>query len=331
MSEDRTGATAAELVRAPRASVVVPTRDRRALLDACLRALAASTVASQLEVIVVDDGSTPPVDEVIGPAGLAVAIVRSGGVGPAQARNAGIARARAPIVLFTDDDTVAAAGWAEAALAYLDDHPECVGVEGPVDSRRWDPLTEHSVETALAGHHWTCNVGYRRRALLELGGFRSDIFRFAHAEDRELGVRAQRIGPIGFEWRMLVEHSPRRQSLRHVVRQARWVRDDLVLYALHPELVNGFSYPVRPSLLHGSIARWWRALRHDGEALTPRRAARALGFAIVGSTVTALTMARTPRASVLRARCSETNDAHTTLPTPSERRLAVESLPVDAP
>jgi len=317
-------------VPAPRASVVVPTRDRPALLESCLRALAASTVAAQLQVIVVDDGSTPPVEAIVGPASLRVAIVRAGGVGPAQARNAGIARARAPIVLFTDDDTVAAAGWAEAALAYLDDHPECVGVEGPVRSRRWDPLTEHSVETALAGHHWTCNVGYRRAALLELGGFRSDIFRFAHAEDRELGVRAQRIGPIGFEERMLVEHSPRRLSLRHVVREARWVRDDLALYALHPELIDGFSHPVRPSLLHGSVARWWRALRQDGEPLTPRRAARALAFAITGFAVTALTMARTPRASVLRVRCGGANDDHATLPTPSERRLAVESLPLDA-
>jgi len=102
-------------VPAPRASVVVPTRDRPALLESCLRALAASTVAAQLQVIVVDDGSTPPVEAIVGPASLRVAIVRAGGVGPAQARNAGIARARAPIVLFTDDDTVAAAGWAEAA------------------------------------------------------------------------------------------------------------------------------------------------------------------------------------------------------------------------
>jgi glycosyltransferase involved in cell wall biosynthesis len=99
----------------PLVSVVVPTRDRPASLSRCLTALAAQTVSDDLEVIVVDDGSTE--------AAAIVAATREHGFvrlirlhhgGPAAARNAGVRSARGTCICFTDDDCEPAAGWAEA-------------------------------------------------------------------------------------------------------------------------------------------------------------------------------------------------------------------------
>ena len=45
----------------PDVSVIVPTRDRPAALERCLRALSRQTLGDALEIIVVDDGSRPGV------------------------------------------------------------------------------------------------------------------------------------------------------------------------------------------------------------------------------------------------------------------------------
>ena len=89
----------------PRATVVIATRDRPDSLRRTLAALARQDTAHSWELVVVDDGSEPPVDEALLAALPGARILRSGGVGPARARNAGLAAARGEHVLFTDDDT----------------------------------------------------------------------------------------------------------------------------------------------------------------------------------------------------------------------------------
>ncbi|QWC84473.1 mycofactocin biosynthesis glycosyltransferase MftF [Nocardioidaceae bacterium] len=85
-------------------TVVVPVRDRAEQLDRCLAAL------GPLRVVVVDDASR-------GPGAVAAVATRHGAelvvladnVGPAGARNAGLARVRTPLVAFVDSDVVASA------------------------------------------------------------------------------------------------------------------------------------------------------------------------------------------------------------------------------
>src|SRR4051794_15316384 len=196
------------------ATVVIATRDRPADLVRCLRALEVQDGAPPFDVVVVDDGSEPPVAP---PASdrLDVRVIRTPGVGPGQARNAGVQEARGDVILFTDDDVVVDPGWVSAALAHLDANPRDAGVEGVVRSPAWDPLYEISIETSVPGHHWTCNVAYRRSALLAVGGF-ADCFPSAHCEDRDLGLRIAAVAPIGFEPAMGVTHSPRAVSARQI-------------------------------------------------------------------------------------------------------------------
>lgn len=89
-------------------SVVIPSRDAGARLATCLDALAAQLDAEgRFEVIVVDDGSQPPIDPRLTERGdpFPLRIVRrasSGGI--AVARNEGWRVARGRITLFFDDD-----------------------------------------------------------------------------------------------------------------------------------------------------------------------------------------------------------------------------------
>jgi mycofactocin system glycosyltransferase len=82
-------------------TVVVPVRDRTEELDRCLAALA------PLKVVVVDDASNDPaaVRRVARRHGVCVVALRTN-LGPAGARNAGLARVRTPYVAFVDSDVV---------------------------------------------------------------------------------------------------------------------------------------------------------------------------------------------------------------------------------
>lgn len=101
-------------------SVVLPTRDRPAALKRCLRALSNQTLDGSLEIIVVDDGSNRQ-DEMAAVASAfpGVKFVRTEGVGPAAARNAGVRAAAGSIICMTDDDCEPAPGWAESLAAAI--------------------------------------------------------------------------------------------------------------------------------------------------------------------------------------------------------------------
>lgn len=151
-------------------SIVIPTRDRPALLARCLHAVLAQQSTTSFEVIVVNDGGAG-VERVVA-SDERVVLVRGEGTGPAAARNAGIAKASGDVVLFTDDDAVPQPGWIDAASRALKNAPEAVGVVGRVESPPFDPLYEASVTSGDdVGNFLTCNVAYRASLLREIDGF----------------------------------------------------------------------------------------------------------------------------------------------------------------
>src|SRR5437773_12542953 len=91
-------------------SVVVPTRNRPRMLATCLRARLAQ-VDVDCEVIVVDDGSSPPVSA---RTDAHVKLIRHATPqGASAARNSGIAASRGEWVAFCDDDDL----WAPDKLS----------------------------------------------------------------------------------------------------------------------------------------------------------------------------------------------------------------------
>jgi glycosyltransferase involved in cell wall biosynthesis len=105
----------------PEVSVIVPTRDRPAALEGCLRALSRQTLADALETIVVDDGSLPGSVAAVASDFPQVRVVRTDRRNPAAARNAGVREALGDIICLTDDDCEPAPDWAERLAAAVRD------------------------------------------------------------------------------------------------------------------------------------------------------------------------------------------------------------------
>jgi glycosyltransferase involved in cell wall biosynthesis len=277
------------------ASIVIATRDRRDSLAHVLQALESQDTSRSFEVVVVDDGSDPPLtarDLAAGPD--RTRLIATGGVGPAAARNRGARAAAAPVIVFTDDDTEPVPGWVEAACEFLEQHPDHVGVEGPVESPEYDPLYEHSLVSDSPGAYWTCNIAYRGDAFRQLGGFLEE-FPDPHCEDLDLAYRALRQGPIGFAPEMAITHFPRPMPLRKLMARGRLTGSEMVLFARHRER---FGHAARlPAVLFplsSAVYNWRGQLRRERAGLvrSPRRMLRftlaALGYLlnVLAGTVT---------------------------------------------
>jgi len=109
----------------PIVSVILPTHNRPALLREAAESVSRQTFLDW-ELVIVDDGSTPPVD--LAALGLPTGKVRlfrhpvpRGG--PA-AKNTGMAAAKGDIVAFLDDDDMYAPAYLERAVSALEKHPD---------------------------------------------------------------------------------------------------------------------------------------------------------------------------------------------------------------
>ncbi|AKN73189.1 transferase [Streptomyces sp. PBH53] len=204
---------------APAYTVVVPTIGRPCLAE-CLRALAAADGHPPHEVVVVDDRPAPDGDLTLQTAGQLldrVRTLRTGGRGPAAARNAGWRTVRTPWTVFLDDDVQVLPDWSRRLADDLREAgPDVGGVQGrlrvplPPDRRPtdWERTTKGLENAAWA----TADMAYRTEALKRTGGF-DERFPRAFREDADLALRVQRAG-----W-SLVRGT---RVTRHPVRPAHW-------------------------------------------------------------------------------------------------------------
>lgn len=118
-------------------SAIIPTYERPDALRRCLETLQAQDLdASQLEVVVVDDGSRSDIGGVVaavsaqGP--IPMRYERQELAGLNSARNRGAAAASGEVLAFLDDDTLVSSGWARAFLSAFDGD-RCAGAGGRVE------------------------------------------------------------------------------------------------------------------------------------------------------------------------------------------------------
>jgi histidinol-phosphate phosphatase family protein len=276
--------------------VVIPTVGRPQL-GMLLRDLTASRGGCPPRVVVVDDRAHPepplPVPCDVAPF---VEVRRSGGRGPAAARNTGWWGGTSTWVSFLDDDVRLPAGWYAALRRDLDHAPPCVGgVQGHVDvplppGRRptdWE-RNVHGLERA----RWvTADMAYRRAALEAVGGFDERFIR-AYREDVDLAAAVQDRG-----WAL------RRGTRRviHPVRSAgRWVSvtaqrgnaDDALLRARYgPDWRGRFDAPGRFAR-HLAVVGALTGAAVAAIAGRPRLAAAAAVLAVAGTTELAVARLR---------------------------------------
>jgi GT2 family glycosyltransferase len=117
-------------------SVIISTRNRASYLPDCLRSLAAQQGELPHEVIVVDNGSEDETPEVLARwcrEHPEFRWTREERVGLSRGKNAGIRMARAPLLLFTDDDVVVPPDWIRSYAEFFSRHPlDAIVAGGPI-------------------------------------------------------------------------------------------------------------------------------------------------------------------------------------------------------
>jgi len=198
---------------APRISVVIPTYERRELLERCLASLVRQTLPrGEFEVLVIDDGSRDGTADLCRAwrqwLPLTLAVERNSG--PSPARNLGILMARAPIVLLFDDDESAHEDLLASHLRAHERFPELTS--GILGHTGWSPrlaltpLMHYVTEVGQFllsypsvprdrpldfSYFWTGRLSAKRDLFTQFGLFSQSLRRL---EDIELGWRLSRHG-----------------------------------------------------------------------------------------------------------------------------------------
>ncbi|MCW2682245.1 MAG: hydrolase, HAD-superfamily, subfamily, partial [Blastococcus sp.] len=217
-------------------SVVVPTIARPSL-DVLLDALAAAPGPRPAALILVDDR---PIGEPLRPErpGLPpVRVLRTGGGGPARARNLGWRSAATEWIAFLDDDVVPDRNWYERLAEDLADlSADVAGSQGRVRV----PLPEHRRPTdwergtaGLATSSWiTADLAYRRAALSAVGGF-DERFPRAFREDSDLALRVMDTGARLVRGQRWITHPVRPTGRWISLRVQAGNADDVLMRRLH--------------------------------------------------------------------------------------------------
>jgi glycosyltransferase involved in cell wall biosynthesis len=156
-------------------SIIIPTRNRAAILAKCLAALPEGARGlDSPEVIVVDDCSTDQTQEVVQAfgrtSGWQVRCLRQERpLGANAARNAALNICVGRIIVLIDDDVIASPGWLAELLGGLS--PECPVVSGAVRLTVEGPvLGRHREEVqALFGEILHCPKGFDGKTVPVLG------------------------------------------------------------------------------------------------------------------------------------------------------------------
>jgi GT2 family glycosyltransferase len=224
----------------------MPTYNRLATLQRAVAALDPQTVdSSRFELVVVSDGSTDGTLEFLEQASPAfhLLIGRQENSGPAAARNHGVRLARGDLILFLDDDVVAAPDLIEQHLCARPESDDRIVVIGPMltppDHRpnpfiRWEQSMLYKQYDAMKRGDWaptyrqfyTGNASVGRRFIMSLGGFDE---RFRRGEDVELAYRLHEEGARFVFNDSAVGHHYAERSFESWLRNAReYGRNDVV-------------------------------------------------------------------------------------------------------
>ena len=225
-----------ERAAVPEISVLLPTYKRVDALQRTLQGLQKQDVDNDLyEIVVIDDGSRDGTEDflknfVARAENRIYAATLSENGGPARARNVGLAKCRARVILIIGDDIEPETTLLAKHLSFHRANPdECYSLLGrvsfpeglhPSGFMRW---LEHGGSKYYFDYHeltpgeeagtlffYTCNVSVKA-SLLEKTGWFDESFRYASHEDLELGHRLAEKGmkliyddtARGFHWHKL--------------------------------------------------------------------------------------------------------------------------------
>lgn len=186
-------------------TVILPTFDRPASLVRCVQRLCSQSLShDRFEIVVVDDGSRLPAEDVLvdilKKTDVSLRVIRQANQGPAMARNRGASEAVGQYLAFTDDDCLPDRWWLEELLIAADQHPGALLAGETWNGIQNDSLAEAShlilgmvyehcnrdprQATFMASSNWCCS----REDFLQVGGL-DGSFSFPGGEDRDFCTR----------------------------------------------------------------------------------------------------------------------------------------------
>lgn len=218
-------------------AVVVPTVGRPSLRRVLRPLLEAAPEDAPAEIVVVDDRPDPDAEPLVLPDAPLLRLLRSGGHGPAVAREVGWRATDAAWVVFLDDDVEPPADWPRRLRADLADLPDDVaGSQGRIEVPLPDGHRPTDAERAALGlrdARWiTADMAYRRTALHRAGGF-DPRFPRAYREDTDLALRVLDAGYRLVRGARVCAHPPRPGGRWASLRAQRGNADDALMRRLH--------------------------------------------------------------------------------------------------
>ncbi len=279
----------------PALSVVIPTRNRRAILQRTLDGYLRHEAQVPFEVVVADDGSDDATVEYLASASAReprLRVVRQAHAGPAQARNRAIAEARGRYLLLAGDDVRPAEGLVDGHVAAHEGKDSPGPVLGRID---WDPerlvtpVMKHI--SGLGGqqfrypylregqrlgfkYFYGSNLSFRRGDIEALTGPFDPAFGDAALEDVDLGYRMMGFRrEIEYRPRLLAWHDHPYDVAGFANRQYRVGRSTPILFARHPEIESDFG----GDLVATAIGIATSLISRGGAAVSPADVAGAEG------------------------------------------------------
>ncbi len=233
----------------PQVSIIVPVYNGSSTISKCIEGCLSQKYLGDIEIIIVDDGSTDKSAEII--KSYPVNYLYEANQGPAVARNHGWRQATGKIICFTDADCIPDPNWVNSLVEQFTT-TNIAGVGGTYGIANPDSLLAQCIHEEIIARHslmskhvnylGSFNVAYRRTVLNQVGGF-DESYRNASGEDNDLSYR---IHKAGFD--LLLEHSAvvlhhhpssllpyLRAQLKHGIWRVK-------LYQNHKDMMTGDGY-----------------------------------------------------------------------------------------
>lgn len=275
----------------PAVSVIIATRNRSVLFARMLQSLdrALSTAAVDAQVVVVNNGSTDATPAVIddwmkrAPGRIACLVPQPG---KAHALNEALRLARAPLLVFTDDDVELRPDWLREILKFAAEHPHYAAAMGRVmlppevtdpdvllrvGYYRTIPLFDSGDSVHDGRHLYGANMMVRRAVLDRVGPFNERLGPGASGlhEDGDLARRILQCGMrIGYMPGATVYHVVEPERLTFEYFRTLQLRDARSRFAMDPQ------GNWRHSLLHwlgaAVIFGLWSGLRNPRQRMRAR-------------------------------------------------------------
>lgn len=232
----------------PFVSVVIPTYNRKQMLEKCLKSVFNQTYPKEAyEILVIDNGSIDDtknfVEEIKKTSPISLKYFIQERKGAAATRNLGILKSIGEIIAFTDDDCIIDHTWLEN-LAFPFGDQMITGVQGKVLMiGKQTPFTT-VVENINGQGYITANIAYRKKALLDVGMFNESFLSIG--EDEDLAFRIIKTGgKIIFNEKAIVQHPAIELKIGPYLKKKKMsLKNTVSLYDQHPEQY----IPIRGSL-----------------------------------------------------------------------------------